>query len=125
MARAQPPKKNPVFPTRSLTTTVSARQRTISVLLETGVTERYCLMRRTSGEVRWVLDSFKNGAWTAHGGTLTVADVVERIPDAARDVIRWTEREVEDGVDVVEVDLFSRERRRECLARLASELGEI
>jgi hypothetical protein len=113
-----------------INTTLSTRHRTVSVLLDNGVTQRYCLMRRQTGEVGWVLDSFTTdvvGApltWAAHGGALRVADVLDRLPGAAREVRRWTEQEIEDGVDVVEVDLFSRDRRRRALERLVQELAE-
>ncbi len=115
-----------MFPSSAaLSTTVSARERSVSVLHESGVTERYCLLRRPNGEVRWVLDSFEDGTWTAHGGVLSVGDVIARVPDAARDVVRWTEQELEAGIDVVEVDLFSRDRRKRSLERLANELAAL
>lgn len=111
-----------------INTTVSARHRTISLLLASGVTDRYALIRRPNGEVYWSLDSFtrEDGGgplrWAGHGGRVTVADVIARVPAAARDILRWTREEIEDGPDVYEIDLFSRENRRRSLERLAAEL---
>jgi hypothetical protein len=112
-----------------ISTTVSSRERSISVLLENGLTERYAHLRRPNGGVSWTLDQFTREmaggplVWAAHGGTLTVAEVLERIPGARRDVLRWTQEELDDGPDILEVDIFSRENRRRALERLAYELA--
>ena len=110
-------------------TTRSSLQRTIQVLLDTGEVERYALARRRDGGVAWRQDTFTSdggapGAdtWIAHGGRVTVAEVLHRIPSCRRDVLEWTRHEIADGPDDPDLDLFSRATRVEDLARLEAEL---
>ena len=114
-----------------ISTTVSRRERTINLLLESGDTDRYALIRRPSGDVHWSLDTFtRHGVgeplqWTRHGGRLTVGEVITRVPGCRRDVVRWTTEEIEDGPDTVDVDIFGRDVRRRALERLAAELHAV
>ena len=125
------PTKGEVPELEVINTTVSRRQRTISLLLDNGITDRYALVRRPDGDVHWSLDSFTRTdvggplQWHSHSGRVSVGDVVARVPDAMRDVLRWTREEIEDGVDVMDVDVFSRETRRRALERLAFEVEAI
>ena len=111
-----------------ISTTVSPRQRTINLLLESGETDRYALIRRPNGDVHWSLDTFTREhvgdplRWTRHGGRLTVGEVLDRLPSCRRDVVRWTLEEIEDGPDSLDVDIFGRDARRRALERLAAEL---
>jgi hypothetical protein len=114
-----------------LTTTVSARHRTVSLLLSNGETARFALLRKPNGDVFWSLDMFTRAApaepleWSGHIGRLAVAEVVRRLPACAADVVRWTSEEIEDGVDAVELDIFAADVRRRSLERLAAELAEV
>jgi hypothetical protein len=106
----------------ALTTTVSPTQRTISVLLESGETERYALAQTREGDLFWRQDTFAGAAWVGHGGRLTVGDVVARVPSCARHVVAWTRAEIELGADLPDADVFVRAIRRDALARLTREL---
>jgi hypothetical protein len=114
-----------------INTTVSARHRTIALLLESGATDRYALIRRPNGDVHWVYDTFTRASvgspleWASHGGRLTVGEVLARVPGCRREIVRWTAQELEDGPDVMDVDIFSREVRRRALERLAAELDGV
>ena len=115
-------------PTDVLSTTVSPRHRTISLLLENGDTARFALVRRPNGDVHWSLDTFTREhpgdplQWAGHGGRLTVGQVLTALPGCRRDVLRWTTEEIEDGPDAIDVDIFARDARRRALERLAAEL---
>jgi hypothetical protein len=114
-----------------LSTTVSPRHRTIHLLLESGDTDRYALVRRPNGDVHWSLDTFTREhpgdpwQWAGHTGRLTVAEVLAQIPGCRRDVVRWTHEELEDGPDAVDVDIFARDVRRRALERLGAELAAL
>ena len=114
----------------SLGTTISPLQRTIGVLLATGETERYALAQTREGDVFWRQDWFaadagapSGEAWVGHGGRLTVAEVVERVPDCARQVRDWTREEIELGADLPGADVFVRAIRADALRRLERELA--
>ena len=110
-----------------LTTTVSVLSRSISVLLEDGRTERFSLARSATGDVRWRHDVFGapdatgQAPWLHHGGRLTVAEVLARVPHCESEVRRWTREEVEAGPGH-EDDIFIRLERQRALERLAGEL---
>lgn len=113
---------------RPLQTTVSAMQRTITVLYSNGVDERYALFRSHRGDVHWRLDEFRapehpgqEPRWVACHGRVSVADVIDRLPDQAHTAVDWTRNEIELGT-VVTDDIFSAMRREEALARLQAEL---
>ena len=114
-----------------LTTTVSARHRTISLLLDNGQTARFALLRKPNGDVFWSLDMFTRAApaeplqWSGHIGRLTVAEVVRRLPACEADVLRWTAEEIEDGVEGFALDIFAADVRRRALERLAAELAQV
>ena len=114
-----------------ITTTVSPRHRTISLLLDNGDTARFALLRKANGDVYWSLDMFTRAApaepleWNGHIGRLEVAEVVRRLPDCARDIVRWTTEEIEDGHDLFDLDIFARDARRRALERLAAELAVV
>jgi hypothetical protein len=114
-----------------LSTAVSSIQRTINLLRLDGTTDRLALVRRPDGDVHWRHDVFthdeETGAlrWVAYGGRLTVPEVLARAPHCEREILRWTREEVEDGPDIVEVDLFSRDTRCRALALLEAELAGV
>ena len=70
----------------SLQTTVSVRQRTITVRCANGVDERYALFRFDRGEVYWRLDKFcglddfGQPRWVDYVGRLSVGQVIGRCP---------------------------------------------
>jgi hypothetical protein len=111
-----------------LSTTVSPRHRTISLLLSNGETARFALLRKPNGDVYWSLDMFTRAApaepleWNGHIGRLTVDEVVRRLPACATDIIRWTTEEIDEGVD--DFDIFAADVRRRALQRLADELAQ-
>ena len=114
-----------------INTTVSARHRTISLLLDNGETARFALLRKPSGDVYWSLDMFTRAApaepleWNGHIGRLTVDDVVRRLPACATEIVRWTTDEIEDGWDLPDLDIFARDSRRRALDRLRIELARV
>ena len=114
-----------------LTTTVSPRHRTISLLLDNGETARFALLRRPNGDVYWSLDTFTRAApaepleWNGHIGRLTVDDVVRRLPRCQTDIVRWTSEEIDEGWDLIDLDIFARDGRRRALARLCDELARV
>lgn len=112
----------------ALQTTVSARQRTITVQYARGVDERYALFRFDRGDVYWRLDEFRaaedlGGAphWIACHGRLTVAEVVGRMPDHVRTILDWTRDEIVLGT-VIADDIFTAMTREDALTRLQIEL---
>ncbi len=113
-----------------ITTTVSARHRTISLLLSNGETARFALMRKPNGDVFWSLDMFTRATpaeplqWSGHIGRLTVGEVVRRLPACEADIVRWTVEEIEDGT-VAELDIFVADTRGRALERLAAELAQV
>ena len=106
----------------SLSTTISPSQRSISVLLESGETERYALAQSRDGDVYWRQDTFAASAWVGHGGRLTVGQVLARVPGCERQVVAWTREEIELGPDLPDADMFVRAIRADALKRLAREL---
>jgi hypothetical protein len=109
-----------------ITTTVSSLHRTISLGHEDGAVVRYALVRDRHGDVFWrhdVFDAAKGMRWVAHGGRVTVGQVLSSAPQCARDVRRWTEQEIEEGPDAADVDVLARASRAEALQRLAQELA--
>jgi hypothetical protein len=114
-----------------ITTTVSPRHRTISLLLDNGETARFALLRKPNGDVFWSLDMFRRAApaepleWSGHIGRLATDEVVRRLPDCADHVIRWTDEEIEDGMDSLDLDVFAADVRRRALERLAAELAQV
>jgi hypothetical protein len=76
-----------------LSGTVSPARRAVSILLESGATERFALVEGADGDVGWRHDTFAADDWLAHGGRLTVGDVVARVPDCGRHVVAWTRAE--------------------------------
>ncbi len=116
-------------PVEVINTTVSPRHRTISLLLDNGQTARFALLRKPNGDVYWSLDMFSRAApaepleWSGHIARLTADEVARRLPRCAADVIRWTSEEIDDGWDLVELDIFARDVRRRALERLTAELA--
>jgi hypothetical protein len=114
-----------------INTTVSPRHRTISLLLDNGETARFALLRKPNGDVYWSLDMFTRAAaaepleWNGHIGRLTVDEVVRRLPRCETDIVRWTLDEIEDGADVVDLDIFARDARHRALERLRAELARV
>ena len=112
-----------------ISTTVSSRHRTINLLLDNGETARFALLRKPNGDVYWSLDLFTRAApaeplqWNGHIGRLTVADVAARLPECAAEVMRWTQDEIDDGADLVDLDIFGSDARRRALDKLARELA--
>ena len=113
----------------TISTAVSIVHRSISVLYDTGDTIRYALAQSPDGEVFWREDTFGPDAdgvagkvWLSHGGRLSVADVCARVPQCSRDVMRWTQLEIEAGPDLPDGDVFTRMIRADALARLRDEL---
>jgi hypothetical protein len=110
-------------------TNVSPTQRAISVLLDSGKTERYALAQTREGDVFWRHDTFaadagapSGTAWVGHGGRLTVGQVLARVPSCERHVVRWTREEIELGVELPDADMFVRAVRSDALRRLSREL---
>ena len=113
-----------------LQTTVSVAQRTIIVRSANGVDERYALFRFARGEVYWRLDEFSGlddlgqPRWIAHGGRLSVGQVIGHLPDQARTIADWTRKEIALGT-VVADDIFSAMVREDALAQLQAELDAL
>ena len=112
----------------ALQTTVSARQRTITVQYASGIDQRYALFRFDRGDVYWRLDEFRaaedvGGAprWLACHGRLSVAEVVGRMPDHGRTVLDWTREEIVLGT-VIADDIFTAMIREDALTLLQVEL---
>lgn len=114
-----------------ITTKLSSSHRTITLLLESGETARFALIRRPSGEVSWVYDTFvpeQGGGplqWHTHGGHITVGDVLASVPGARREILRWTTEEIEDGPNLIELDIFARDVRRRALDLLRTERDQV
>lgn len=111
-----------------LATTVSASQRAITIQHADGHSDRLALIRHRDGDVHWRRDGFavdeKSGMqWERHDGRLTVAQVLEQALQCERDVERWTREELEDGADLIELDIFERAVRARALEKLAAELA--
>jgi hypothetical protein len=110
----------------TLSTTVSPTQRTISVLLESGEIERVALHETRDGDLYWRRDTYAGiqtgAAWLAHGGRLTVGQVLALVPACAKHVIAWTEEEIETGSELPDADVFVRASRADALRRLGAEL---
>ena len=130
--RARNTRPNDVVPeVEVLNTTVSPRHRTISLLLDNGDTARFALLRKPNGDVYWSLDMFTRAApaepleWNGHIGRLTADEVVRRLPACAAEIVRWTAEEIEDGWELVELDIFARDARRRALERLGAELARV
>ena len=116
--------------TQPLSTTVSPGQRTISVLMESGEIERFALHQTRDGDVYWRRDTFAADAgvpsgavWLAHGGRLSVGQVVDLVPACANHVIAWTREEIELGPNLPDADVFVRVVRADALRRLDRELA--
>lgn len=112
---------------RRLNTIARPSQRTITVSYANGVDERYALFRFRDGDVGWRLDEFRVsgdpsdvGSWLDSYGRLTVAEVVERLPEHGRLVHEWTRREIALGT-VVADDIFTAMTREQALSRLSAE----
>lgn len=112
-----------------INTTTSGLQRTIQLLLDTGEVERFALARRRDGGVAWRHDTFMADgtapgaqSWVAHGGRVTVAEVLARVPKCRREIIDWTRDEIADGADGPDLDIFRRAERAKDLALLDAEL---
>jgi len=111
----------------ALSTTVSPTQRTISVLLESGEIERFALHQTREGDLFWRRDTYagiqSGSAWLAHGGRLTVGQGIAHLPACAKQVIAWTEEEIEIGTALPDADVFVRAARADALRRLGAELS--
>jgi hypothetical protein len=108
-----------------LSTTVSVVQRAVNVLLESGETERFALVQAADGAVHWRHDTFAaDHAWISHGGRLSVAEVLARVPQCERQVRAWTREEIDLGPRPVGVDAFAAAVRESALERLAAELDD-
>ncbi len=112
-----------------IATTVSAAQRAITIQHADGSSDRLALIRNRDGDVHWRLDGFavdeREGTgmqWDRHDGRVTVAEALDRAPQCARDIERWTREELEDGADLIELDIFARAVRGKALSRLQAEL---
>jgi hypothetical protein len=118
-------------PVEVITTKVSSQHRTITLLLDSGETARYALIRRPTGQVAWFYDTFRPEVgggplqWASHGGRVTVGEVLALVPAARRDILRWTDEELEDGADLIELDIFARDVRAKWLAQLAAERADV
>ena len=105
----------------------------IVVLWSDAKSDRYALHRFADGAVAWRGDAFtapedpaEPERWIAYRGELTVAEVIERVPDAAVSVLTWTRAEIESGVEAAHLDApRARERRAESLDRLGRELESV
>lgn len=113
-----------------ISTTVSMFNRSINVLVSSGETERFALVPAGGGELFWRHDTFgadddsgRASQWLAHGGRLTVGQVLARVPQCRREVLRWTREEIEAGPHHFDLDLFEQHARQASLARLADELA--
>lgn len=113
-----------------LATNVSASQRAITIQHADGHSDRLALIRHRDGDVHWRLDGFavdeRAGGglqWERHDGRLTVAQVLEHAPQCDREIERWTREELDDGPDLIELDIFERAIRARALERLAAELA--
>jgi hypothetical protein len=113
-----------------MSTTVSVLTRSISVLLESGESERLALVRTPEGDVHWRHDLFgaydeRSGSqpWIAFFGRLTVDQVLALVPQCEREVVLWTREEIECGPDDVDGDIFVKAARREALAALDAQLA--
>jgi hypothetical protein len=119
-------------PRGAVSTTVSILTRSISVLLESGDTERFALVRLPNGDVHWrhdlfgVFDEATGGRpWIAHRGQLTVGEVAAQVPHCERHVVAWTRDEIDCGPDDADGDIFVRDVRRRALAALEAQLAEL
>ena len=115
-----------------IATQVSSSQRAITIQHADGSSDRLALIRHRDGDVHWRVDGFavdeKAGTglqWERHDGRATVAEVLERAPQCERDVLRWTREELEDGADLIELDIFERAVRARALAKLQAELDAV
>jgi hypothetical protein len=113
-----------------MATTVSVRTRSISVLLESGDSERLALVRTPEGDVHWRHDLFGRiddatgtSPWLAHFGKLTVEQVLALVPHCERVVVEWTRDEIDCGPEDVDGDIFVQHARRDALAALDAQLA--
>jgi hypothetical protein len=121
------------FAPRVLVTTGYPRWRMIVVLRSDRRSDRYVLHRFPDGSVWWRADVFTAPEhpadperWVGYGGELSVAEVIERVPDQRRAVLEWTRAELASGLDVAGVDdLDTRGRRERSLERLRAELDTV
>jgi hypothetical protein len=111
-------------------TTLSVLSREIRILLESGDTDRYALVRTNDGDVHWRHDvfgphDFETGAkpWVDHRGRVTVAQVLAAVPHCEKEILRWTRDELELGADDIVEDIFTRAVRQRALDRLDLELA--
>jgi hypothetical protein len=121
------------FAPRVLATTAHPRWHMIMVLRSDRRSDRYVLHRFPDGSVWWRADTFTAPEyygdperWIGYGGELSVAEVVERVPDQHRAVLEWTRAELASGLEVAGIDdLDARDRRARSLERLRGELDEV
>jgi hypothetical protein len=120
---------DPLAP-RTVATSAFPSKRLIVVLRSDAKSERYALHRFPDGSVSWRADTFTSPvdpavpeAWIAYRGELSVAEVIEQVPDERRAVIAWTRDEIARGLEVGEgEDPGAWERRERSLMRLRAEL---
>jgi hypothetical protein len=128
---AFPPGYDPFAP-RVVATTAFPAKRLIVVLRSDAKADRYALHRFPDGSVSWRADTFtapehpaEPECWIAYRGELTVAEVIEHVPDQARVVLEWTREEIARDVDVSALeDVHIAERRALSLRRLSGELDD-
>jgi hypothetical protein len=115
---------------RPLVVTPDGSRRTLSVLRSDEKTDRYALHRYPGGDVSWRADTFSSPRdpmrperWLAYHGELTLAEVIERVPEHAELLRDWTRSEIERGIYVEGADDFPAQARRgRALERLQAEL---
>lgn len=118
------------FAPRVLATTAFPSIRAIVVLRSDAKSDRYALHRFPDGSVWWRADTFtapehpaEPEAWIGYGGELSVAEVIERVPDHRRGVLDWTRDEIARGLDAADPDdADAQHRRARSLERLRAEL---
>ena len=123
---------DPLAP-RTVATSAFPSKRLIVVLRSDEKSDRYALHRFPDGTVSWRADTFTSPEdpavpeeWIAYRGELSVAEVIELVPDQRRAVIGWTRDEIARGVEVVEGDEpVALERRERSLIRLRAELDAL
>jgi hypothetical protein len=124
------PECDPLAP-RRVATTAFPKKRLIVVLRSDAKSDRYALHRFPDGSVSWRADTFTAPEhpadpelWIAYGGELSVAQVIELVPDQRRAVLEWTRAEITSGVHVAGVDdMLVAERREHSLNSLREQLA--
>jgi hypothetical protein len=123
---------DPLAP-RTVATSAFPSKRLIVVLRSDAKSDRYALHRFPDGSVSWRADTFTSPedpavpeAWIAYRGELSVAEVIEQVPDQRRAIIAWTSDEIGRGLEVGDgEDPLVWEQRERSLMRLRAELAAL